>query len=83
MWKKKQIVRKKEEELDNTVSSRWHIPCRFFDFLTENNENFKKNAQLGLKSVNIKFSEQEIQFDPGFTPLSCEITKIEKAPNWA
>ena len=53
----------------------------FFDFLTEHNEN-KKNAQLGPKSVNIKFTEQKIQFDPGFTPLSCEITKIEKAPNW-
>ena len=38
---------------------------------------------LAKKSVNIKFTEQEIQFDPGFTPVSCEIMKIEKAPNWA
>ena len=50
-----------------------------FDPSTENNENKKKTPHLGLKSVNIKFSEQEIQFDPGFTPLSCEIAKIEKS----
>ena len=47
-----------------------------------NNEN-RKSAQLGVKSVNIKFTDHEIQFDPGFIPLTCEWTKIEKAPNWA
>ena len=43
----------------------------------------EKNAQLGVKSFNIKFTGHEIQFDPGFIPLSCEWTKIEKVPNWA
>ena len=40
---------------------------------------FQVNRSI-VKSVNIKFTEQEIQFDSGFTPLSCEITKIEKHP---
>ena len=33
---------------------------------------------MGVKSVNIKFIGHEFQFDPGFIPLSNEITKIEK-----
>ena len=43
----------------------------------------RKSAQLGVKSVNIKFIGHEIQFDPSFIPLSYEIPKKEKAPNWA
>ena len=46
-----------------------------------NSENIK-SAQLGVKSVNIKFIGHEFQFDPSFIPLSYEITKKEKAPNW-
>ena len=60
-------------------------PAAFLTFdpsFVWNNEN-RKNAQLGVKSFNIKFTGHEIQFDPGFIPLSCEWTKIEKVPNWA
>ena len=39
----------------------------------------RKSAQLGVKPVNIKFIGNGIQFDPGFIPLSNEITKIEKS----
>ena len=39
----------------------------------------RKSAQLGVKSVNIKFIGHEFQFDPSFIPLSNEITKIEKS----
>ena len=38
---------------------------------------------MGVKSVNIKFLGHEFQFDPSFMTLSYEITKKEKAPNWA
>ena len=38
----------------------------------------RKSAQLGVKSVNIKFIGHEFQFDPSFIPISNEITKIEK-----
>ena len=34
---------------------------------------------MGVKSVNMKILGHEIQFDPGFIPLSCEWTKIEKS----
>ena len=47
-----------------------------------NNEK-RKRAQLGVKSVNIKFIGHEIQFDPSFIPLTYEIPKKEKVPNWA
>ena len=43
----------------------------------------RKSAQLGVKSVNIKFIGHGIQFDPGFISVICEIVKIDKAPNWA
>ena len=45
----------------------------------------KKSAQLGVKSVNIKFIGHEFQFDPSFIPLSYEITKKKKKKktNWA
>ena len=39
----------------------------------------RKSAQLGVKSVNIKFIGHGIQFDPGFISLICEIVKIEKS----
>ena len=42
-----------------------------------NNEK-RKSAQLGVKSVNIKFIGHEFQFDPSFIPLWNEIMKIEK-----
>ena len=42
-----------------------------------NNEK-RKSAQLGVKSVNILFIGHEFQFDPRFIPLSNEVTKIEK-----
>ena len=43
----------------------------------------RKSAQLGVKSVNIKFMRHGIQFHPGFISLMCEIVRIEKAPDWA
>ena len=47
-----------------------------------NNEK-RKSAQLGVKSVNIEFIGHEFQFDPSFIPVSYEIKKKEKVLNWA
>ena len=78
-WQKKEDIRQRcVMEMTHTLPLFWHFGPSFM----WNNEN-RKSAQLGVKSVNIKFTGHEIQFDPGFIPLSCEWTKIEKAPNWA
>ena len=71
-WQKKEDTRQRcVIEMTHTLPLFWHFDPSFM----WNNEN-RKSAQLGVKSVNIKFTGHEIQFDPGFIPLSCEWTKI-------